>query len=100
MSKITFGYSSRDVRNLLSDKPQEIKALILDLQEAHAVKIRAWYSSDYDGPALRIQIEGELGNLEAAMDAVISKEGLPHIIDQPDPTRFRRVKQMFTFPIY
>ena len=94
MSKITFAYSGKDVADLLSDTPQQIRALILDLQQKHGVRIGAWYSPDYSGSALRIQIEGEPGNLVTTMNDIISQEGLPQIVDQPDPTHFRRLREV------
>ena len=98
MSKITFGYSSNEIRNLFSDRPLRIKALLSDIRNSMHIKVIAQYSKDWDGACLRIQLEGDnCSDLERAIQIIVDKEGLPSIIDEPDPakTKLSKIREIF-----
>lgn len=103
MSKITFGYSSNEIRDLFSDSPLRIKALLLDIRNSMPIKVLAQYTKDWDDPCLRIQLEADdCSDLEKAIQLIVDKEGLPSIIDQPDPpkTKLSKIKEFFSGKYY
>lgn len=86
MDRITFGYHTGSVNglgDLLGENIVSIREFLQHVRTDTHTEVRAWFSSHFQAPSLRIRIDGELGQLEMAMDKVIAREGLPSFADQP-----------------
>lgn len=94
MERISFAYTGKT--DLLSPKTRDFMDFLLHLRASKTIEIKARYSSSVDSPvhsrlALRIQLEGELPDIEGALDEIIKREGEPQIMDEPPPGVVGRV---------
>ena len=85
MDRITFGYHTKNVNfgDLLGEDIIRMREFLQHVRTDTETEVHAWFSKHFQDPSLRIRIDGELGQLERAMDAIIAKEGIPSFTDQP-----------------